>query len=391
MSRTVFNVILRSLRSSTLGVVAFAAAVLHPSITEASDPFLSLPDPKVVESTAAYRYANMTNDEAIAELNRRGLPYVTVDPTVGVRAPIRLTGRLHGVLIHSGAAPDQRATSPFEILDARLALALDDFTAILQKHDIDEIEHFSMYRPGVSQRERPKKKITVPAKPSVGPAKPSKKKPGTDKVATRGKIKIPRQAGKPHSTKPSTKPAPSKKDAPTANTKPNTATIKIPPKPQTNLGKAGLDPKKAETSEKGKKQKGADEPEATVRTDKQTEVVAEAQTPQEQTTTTQAAAPPVHYGTRHPGGLAIDVGKMRKKDGTWITVRANFQGKIGAKACGADAPVPASAEAKELRAIVCEAMDNHLFTYVLTPNYNAAHFDHFHMEVKPGVKWFLVH
>jgi hypothetical protein len=96
-------------------------------------------------------------------------------------------------------------------------------------------------------------------------------------------------------------------------------------------------------------------------------------------------------GTRHPGGLAIDVGKLHKKDGTWITLAAHFHGKIGDRACGADAPVPENPEGRELRSIVCEAMDNHLFTYVLTPNYNAAHADHFHMEIKPGVKWFLVH
>jgi hypothetical protein len=40
---------------------------------------------------------------------------------------------------------------------------------------------------------------------------------------------------------------------------------------------------------------------------------------------------------------------------------------------------------------VCEASDLGVFTYVLTPNYDAAHVDHFHMEIKPGVRWFLYH
>jgi hypothetical protein len=105
-------------------------------------------------------------------------------------------------------------------------------------------------------------------------------------------------------------------------------------------------------------------------------------------TTNPAWAPP---GTRHPAGLAIDVGKLRKKDGTWISVLDHFHGKIGDKVCGDAAPVPESAQARELRTIVCESLSDHVFTYVLTPNYNAAHADHFHMEIKPGVKWFLVH
>jgi hypothetical protein len=63
-------------------------------------------------------------------------------------------------------------------------------------------------------------------------------------------------------------------------------------------------------------------------------------------------APP---GTRHPAGLAIDVGLLRKRDGRW------------------------------------ESADLGVFTYVLTPDYNPAHADHFHMEIKPGVKWFLYH
>jgi hypothetical protein len=53
--------------------------------------------------------------------------------------------------------------------------------------------------------------------------------------------------------------------------------------------------------------------------------------------------------------------------------------------------MPESTEARELRALVCESADAGVFTYVLTPDYNAAHADHFHMEIKPSVKWFLYH
>jgi hypothetical protein len=202
----VYRSLLRSLRSCALGGLAFAGAVLGPSVSQASSPFLITPDPATVESTAAYRYANMTNEEAIAELDRRNLPYVTVDPVPGVRAPIRLTGRLHGVHIHSALPPDQRDTSPFEILDARLALALDDFTAILERHDIDEIVHYTMYRPNVPReidppKQEPKaalpqdhapkaapaqKPLAAPAKPAEQPARAADK--GTpEKIATQAK------------------------------------------------------------------------------------------------------------------------------------------------------------------------------------------------------------
>jgi hypothetical protein len=95
--------------------------------------------------------------------------------------------------------------------------------------------------------------------------------------------------------------------------------------------------------------------------------------------------------SRHPAGLAIDVAAFRKRDGTWLRVADQFYGRVGTRTCGAGAPRPAYSDARELRSIVCEAADAKVFTYVLTPNYNAAHRDHFHLEVKGGVPWVLVH
>jgi hypothetical protein len=103
-------------------------------------------------------------------------------------------------------------------------------------------------------------------------------------------------------------------------------------------------------------------------------------------------------GTRHPGGLAIDAFRFGKKlapgqtERTWIDVEKDFSGQIGAPPCGADAqkPSPDTAGAKELRSIVCEAADQHIFTVILTPNHDRAHKNHFHLEVTPDVKWHLV-
>lgn len=95
---------------------------------------------------------------------------------------------------------------------------------------------------------------------------------------------------------------------------------------------------------------------------------------------------------RHPGGLAIDIQKFHQKSGTWLVVEDDYHGHIGNETCGDNqiAPDPPSDGAKTLRALVCEAVDAHLFQVVLTPNYNQAHFNHVHLEVKAGVKWFLV-
>jgi len=100
-------------------------------------------------------------------------------------------------------------------------------------------------------------------------------------------------------------------------------------------------------------------------------------------------------GTRHPGGLAIDAYRFGKKLGdggakkTWLTVQTDFGRKLGARVCGPGAP-PAAREARELRSILCEAADARIFTAMLTPNYDRAHFNHFHLEVTPGVEWVLL-
>lgn len=96
--------------------------------------------------------------------------------------------------------------------------------------------------------------------------------------------------------------------------------------------------------------------------------------------------------SRHPGALALDARKFHKSDGSWMVVETDFHGRIGETTCGPDAqtPAPATDAARELRSIVCEAADAHIFNSVLTPNYNAPHYNHFHLEVTAGVKWFLV-
>jgi hypothetical protein len=161
---------------------------------------------------------------------------------------VRLRGDLHGVSYHSGVPVARRASSPWEIVDCRLVLALDDFAAQLSAHGIVEVVHYSMYRP--------------------------------------------------------------------------------PP----------------------------------------------------------ATWPSGRLASRHPGGLAIDAASFVKKDGETLDVERDFHGRIGASTCGrgASQPLPATSAAVELHRIVCDAVDAGLFHVALTPDFNWAHRNHFHLEVATG-------
>lgn len=95
-------------------------------------------------------------------------------------------------------------------------------------------------------------------------------------------------------------------------------------------------------------------------------------------------------GTRHHGGLALDAARFIKQDGTHLDVLDHFKGRRGAKICGNKAPRGKTPEARELREIVCAAVDRGMFHVILTPNFNRGHRNHFHLEVTPGVKWLLL-
>jgi Extensin-like protein C-terminus len=104
------------------------------------------PDSPSPEGPAA-AYARLDRSECFAELAQRGIPFAPVDAARGVLAPIRVLGPLHGVTFRTALPDAQRATTPWEIADCRLALSLDDFAAILSSHDVVDVVHFSIYRP----------------------------------------------------------------------------------------------------------------------------------------------------------------------------------------------------------------------------------------------------
>jgi hypothetical protein len=392
-----------------------------PHVALAASPYTEAPPHEEVVASPAHQYANMSNDDAYAELDRRGIKYTRVDPIGTVRAPIRLDGPLQGVHIHSALPEHERASSVFEILDARLALALDDYAVILARHDVVELVHYTMYRPNMPAPGSPEEKAylaaqkkaqkeAMPKKGSRGGKGGEKDGKGNDKVASSatGKKEPPARTAKPSKERPpkvgGEKPTLAKGDKPTKGTR-RTASEKrkdvdLPEEPLCGhdhhdhapdadhageeLAKGGVvaaaSPKKREPlqARPGSRVRGVKEPRSAKK------VIG----PKGANVAHGKWAPP---GTRHPAGLAIDVGILRKSDGSALNVATHWRGKIGEKTCGADAPVPETEETKEMRALVCEAKDGQIFTYALTPNFDAPHFDHFHMELKPGVEWFLYH
>lgn len=247
-----------------LCIVASIGALIAPSSALADGmPEEERPPPRkrtaakataapTTETTAApkpepprFRYAAMTRDECEAELTTRGISFVR-ETAKGVLAPVRLTGPLHGVTFRTNGKHDDTI---WDIADCRLVLSLDDFSKILEAHDIVGVRHYSMYR-------RPPKRWA------------------DDKI-----------------------------------------------------------------------------------------------------------------GTRHTGGLALDAATFIKSDGTKLDVLDDFEGKRYRKVCGKAAPKGKTEAARELRELVCAALDIGMFSVILTPNFNRAHKNHFHLELTPGVKW----
>lgn len=212
----------------------------------------------------SFKYGAMTKEQCLTELRGRKVSFTELSGKRGVLIPIRLDAPVHGVTIRTELPAAERKTTPYEVMDCRLALAAVDFAQIVAKHDIAEVHIFSAWRP--------------------------------------------------------------------------------PPESFPADGEA----------------------------------------------------------IRHPGGLALDVrrlvkskspeGKQRAgKDAASVqdlVVDRDWTPVKGQAAC--PAPASASAAEKELRAIFCEAKEARIFTSMLSPNYDADHKNHFHLEVRPKVKWTLV-
>jgi hypothetical protein len=132
------------------GLLVLGLALVAPASRAAFGVPPAVPDYVPVPAGApALRYARLDRVSCENELERRAIPFSRVDGARGVLAPVRLRGALHGVTFRTALPEARRASSPWEIVDCRLALALDDFAAQLATHDVTQVIHFSVYRPPV--------------------------------------------------------------------------------------------------------------------------------------------------------------------------------------------------------------------------------------------------
>lgn len=133
-------------REDERGALAGAAAAEGVSVDPDADE-AEAPSSNASTTPTATKYAAMDRGTCEAELGRRGIAFERVDEARGVIAPLRVTGAIAGVEFHSMLPFAQRKTSPYEIYDCRLVLALDDWARVLSRHDVVEVVHYSVYRP----------------------------------------------------------------------------------------------------------------------------------------------------------------------------------------------------------------------------------------------------
>lgn len=83
----------------------------------------------------------------------------------------------------------------------------------------------------------------------------------------------------------------------------------------------------------------------------------------------------------HTMGLALDIGVFGMADGRTLRVLGQFRGTPNEHTCSAAEPT--NANARDLFRIACALARSHLWSSVLTPNYNVGHHDHFHIDTRP--------
>jgi predicted esterase len=82
----------------------------------------------------------------------------------------------------------------------------------------------------------------------------------------------------------------------------------------------------------------------------------------------------------HTFGLALDLASFTTPAGR-LRVATDFEVSPAHETCSA--PPPASERARLLQRIACDLAQSRHVSTVLTPNYNAGHRDHFHVDVRP--------
>jgi hypothetical protein len=96
--------------------------------------------------------------------------------------------------------------------------------------------------------------------------------------------------------------------------------------------------------------------------------------------------------SQHSYGLAIDMTRFVLEDKTELIIERDFQGVIGEPVCGGEARArpELTPQACALRDLICDVARSELFHHILTPNHDAAHRDHFHLDIARGARTRLI-
>ena len=91
--------------------------------------------------------------------------------------------------------------------------------------------------------------------------------------------------------------------------------------------------------------------------------------------------------SQHAHGLAADIVAFKLADGRLLNIERDFAGELGAPVCGPDSHLTENREqAVILRNVLCDLARAGVFHYMLTPNYDRAHHDHVHLDIKRDAK-----
>ena len=120
------------------------ASPVRSDASASSESFAyQMPVPALDGAASATRVASLSDGDCQKEVARLGVPVDRkVKKASGVTSPMHLTGPLHGVRFVTPGA-----SSPYGVLDCRMALALNDLGEALAAADVVVVHVDNLYRP----------------------------------------------------------------------------------------------------------------------------------------------------------------------------------------------------------------------------------------------------
>ena len=95
--------------------------------------------------------------------------------------------------------------------------------------------------------------------------------------------------------------------------------------------------------------------------------------------------------SQHAYGLAVDLFSFTFADGQILEVEDSWVAKIGQPVCGPEAPSAGLSSTEiRLRDLACDVARAGIFNHMLTPNFDAAHRNHFHFDIKRDTETYSV-